>query len=103
APDVPRVREARHLPGVAAIGGLVDPGSPRRALAVVVLAGAHPDDVRVVRRDGDVADRHDVVLIVEEDLPGGAVVRRLPEAAGRGGHVEDRRVALVERDTLSAA
>ena len=48
---------------LAAVGGLVDAGAERRALAVVRLAGADVDDVRVRRRERDVADRRHRILV----------------------------------------
>ena len=90
------------LERLAGVGRLVDAGAERRALAVVRLAGADVDDVGVGRRDRDVADRRDRVL-VEDRRPGRAVVGRLPDAAGREADVDDRRVALDDRDVVDAA
>ena len=44
-------------PRLAAIRRLVDAVAPGRALAIVVLAGADPDQVGIGWPDGDVADR----------------------------------------------
>ena len=97
------VGEAHVLPGLAAVGRLVDAVAPRAALAVVVLAAADPDGVGVVRVDRDVADRHRVVEIVEQHFPGGAVVHRLPQAAGGGADVEHRGIGLEHREVVDAA
>ena len=69
-----RGAEAHVDVGLAAVGRLVDAVAPRRALAVVRLAGADPDEVGVVLRDGDVADRHQA-LVLELRLERRAVVR----------------------------
>ena len=67
--DVLRLAQPHVLPGLAAVGRLVDAVAPRRALAVVRFAGADPHDVRIGRVDGDVANRHRR-LRVEDVLPG---------------------------------
>ncbi len=103
SPDVPRLGESHQLPGVAAIGRLVHARAPRRALPVVVLSGPDPDEIRVVWRYRHVADGDDVVLIIEEDLPGRAVVRRFPEATGRGRDVEDGGIALEDGEIVNPA
>ena len=80
------------LPGLAAVGGLVDAVAGHDVAADVGLAGADVDDVGIGRRDGDGADGRGR-LIVEDRLPGEAAVGRLPDAAGRRGRVVDHRIA----------
>ena len=103
AGDVPRVAQAHVPPRLAAVGGLVDAIAPRAALAVVVLAAADPHRVGVVGVDRDVADRHHVIQIVEVHGPRGAVIHRLPQAAGGRADVEHRRVRLEHREVVDAA
>ena len=86
---------------LAAVGRLVDAVAPRRALAVVRLAGADPDEIGIALRDRDVADRHQP-LVLELGLERGAVVDGLPHAAVRRADVEDRRVGLVDRQVRDA-
>src|SRR5262249_20718413 len=97
AADVARLLDAEVLPGLAAVGGAIGPVAPGDAVARVALAGADPDDVRVGRGHGDGADAQGR-LVVEDRRPGGAVVGRLPDAAGGRGDVHDRRVVLDDGD-----
>ncbi len=98
-----RVAQAHQLPGVTRVGGLVDAVPPRGALAIVVLARSDPDRVCVVGRNGDIADRDDVIDVVEEHFPRGAVVGGSPQAAGGGADVEHRRVRLEHRQVVDAS
>ena len=88
--------------GLAAVGRLVDAVAERRGLAVVRLAGADVDDVRVARMDGDVADRGGGVG-VEHRLERHAVVLRLPHAADGVAKVDDVGIGLRHRDVVDAA
>ena len=97
AVDVLRRAQADVRVRLAAVGGFVDAVAPRCALAVVRLARADPDEVRVALRDGEIADR-DQPLILELGLERRAVVHRLPDAAVRRADVEDRGVRLVGGD-----
>src|SRR5262249_54470064 len=54
--DLEGLLEAHVLPGLAAVGGLVDAVAPGNRVARVGLAGADPDDVLVGGGDADVAD-----------------------------------------------
>ena len=56
ARDVVRVGQAHELPGRAGVGRLEDALARVRRSRVRLLAGAHPDDVRVRRRERDRAD-----------------------------------------------
>ena len=95
---------ASPIPGIgpAAVNRLVDAVAPRRALAVVRLAGADPDEVGVALRHRDVADRHQS-LALELRLERRAVVDRLPHPAVRGADVEDGRVRFVHGQVGDAA
>src|ERR1700724_1369679 len=86
AGDVLRALEAEVLPVPAAVGRPVDAVAVGDAALAVVLAGADPDDQRVVGVDGDAADRVGA-LAVEDRLEGGAGVDGLPHAARGGGGV----------------
>ena len=90
------------LPGLAAVVALVDAVAVADAALAVVLAGADPDDVRVLRVEGDAADGVRT-LAVEDRRPGGAGVGRLPHAAG--GHRDEvmGAVARVDREADDAA
>src|SRR5690606_7196504 len=84
----------------ATVGRLEDAAARRDRVARVRLAGAEVDHVRIARRDREVAERGDAV-VVEDGAEGDAVVRRLPDAAGRGRDVEGlrrRRQAFDVRD-----
>ena len=83
--------------GLPAVGGPVDAVAPGRALPVVGLARADPHQVGVRLRDGDVANRHQA-LVLELGLERRAVVDGLPDAPVGGAYVVDRRVRLVDRE-----
>ncbi len=83
AADVHRILEAQVLPRLAAVDGAVDPVAVGDAALAVVLAGADPDHVGVVRVDGDAADR-ERALGVEDRRPGRPAVLRLPHPADGG-------------------
>src|SRR4029079_9912840 len=83
AVDVLRRLEADVAVGLAAVRGLVDGVAPRRALSGARLAGADVDEIGVVLRHGDVADRHQA-HVLELRLERGAAVDGLPHAAVRG-------------------
>ena len=87
---------------LAAVGRLVDAVSPRHALAVARFAAADPEKIGVRLRDRDVADR-ERPLILEDRLEGGAVVRRFPHAAVRGGDVVQRGIGFVDREVGDAS
>src|SRR5262249_31639420 len=81
AGDVLRLLEAEVLPGLAAVVGAINAVAVADAALAVVLAGADPDDVGVLRVEDDAADRVRA-LVVEDRRPGGAGVGGLPDAAG---------------------
>src|SRR6185295_765609 len=100
--DVARGRQPHLRPGLAAVDRLVDAVAPRRALPVVRLAGADPDEIGIALRDGDGADR-DEALVLELRLERRARRGRLPHAAVRGADVVDRRVRFVDGEVGDAA
>ena len=55
--DAAGLLEPHSRPGLAGVGGLVDPFADRDVAANLRLAGARPDDVRIGGRDGERADR----------------------------------------------
>ena len=70
------------LPGLAGVGRLVDAVAEVRAALAGVLAGADPDDVRVLRIDDDAAEG-ERALLVEDGRERDAAVGRLPQPAER--------------------
>src|SRR5438876_2178445 len=92
--DLEGLLEAHVLPGLAAVGTLVDAVAVRNRVARVILARTDPDDVFVRGGDADVADG-DGRLAVELVLEGVTVIDRLQETAGRGGDPVSGRVRFV--------
>ena len=82
--DVLGCLEAHVLPGAAGVFALVDAIAKGDAALVVVFAGAHPDNRRILGIDGDGADGVGAVGI-EDRRPGSAVVVREEDAAGSFG------------------
>jgi hypothetical protein len=97
-----RLGESHVLERRAAVGRLVDAAAPRRALAIVRLAGANPYQVRIRLRDRDVADR-DQPLVLELGDERRAVVGGLPDATMRRAYVVNRGIRLVHRQVGDAA
>src|SRR5688572_12629546 len=89
ARDVARVGEAEVLPGLAAVGGLVDAIAERDRVADVGFARADVDHVGIPGFEREVANGLDR-LLVEERRPGGAGVGALPDAARCASDVKDR-------------
>ena len=100
--DVLGLLQAHVLPSLACIDGLVNAVAPRGALAVIGLAASDPNNRRIGRRDGDVANGGDP-FFVEDRFPGGAVVGGFPNAAGGCAHVDDVRIALDHGEIIDAA
>ena len=90
------------LPGLAAVGGAPDAVADRGTLAVVRLARADVDDVRIGRRNGDGADRF-IRHVVEHRMPVKAAVGRLPHAAGGEADVQQHRILFGADDIVQAA
>src|SRR5690606_32209117 len=89
--DRVRARESHVLPRLTTVRGLVDAGARVRAAEDVRLARAHPQDVRIRRREREIADGRRRRLL-EDRLPRHTLVHGLPHAARRARHVH--RVAL---------
>ena len=83
--DPLRVRQAHVLPGVAAVGGLVDAVADGDGVAGPGLPRTHPVGVRMVGIEGDGPDGLHR-LSVEDRGEGGAPVPGLPHPAGRCPH-----------------
>ena len=94
--------EAHVLPGLAAVGGLVDAVAVGDGVARIVLAGADPDDVAFGRGDGDVADG-DGGFVVELVLEGEPLLVVLSKPARRGGDLVASRVGLEDGEGRDAA
>ena len=92
ARDLAGVTEAHELPRLAGIGREVHAAPVDDVVADVALARAHPDEVRVRRRERDRPDRGRR-LVVEDRVPGVAPVGGLPHAARRRADVVDLRLA----------
>jgi hypothetical protein len=71
-------------------------------LAVVGLTRADPDEIGILLGDGDVADRHQP-LILEQRREHRAIARRLPHAAVRGADVIDGGIGFVYRHVGDAS
>ena len=79
--------EAHVRPVLAAVGGLVDAIADRDAVAHPRLAGADPDDLRILRVDRDGADGL-YWLLVENGFVRSAAIGRFPDTAARRADVE---------------
>ena len=88
--------QSHVLPRLSGVDRFVHAGTRVRTAEDVGLAGAHPHDVRVRRRNRDIADGGRGALI-EDRLPRGRLVLGLPQAAGRRRGV-DRVVLAPGRD-----
>ena len=99
--DVLAVLEPRLLPGVAAVGRLVEPVADRDAVSDPRLAGPHPDGLRILGIGGDGADR--LHLLVEDRPVGKAAVDRLPDTAARRADVDRQRAVGDRLDRRDAA
>ena len=82
AGDALRILETHPGEGLAGVRRFIDAVTEARALAIVRFAGADPENVRIRRGDGDVADRCSRVG-VKDRSEGCAVIGGLPDAAGR--------------------
>ncbi len=96
AADVLGLLENHLLPRLAAVERAIDTVAVGDAALVVVLAGADPDDVGVLRVDGQGADRVGA-FAVENRCPGRAGVGRLPDAARGRSDPPDLGAGRVDR------
>ena len=94
-------RRPHHRECLTTIGRLVDAAAPRRALAVVRFAGAHPHEIGVDLRHGHITDR-DQPLILKERREERAVTGGLPHAAVGRTHVPDGRIGFVDGEVGNA-
>ena len=83
--------QADLRPGLAGVGRLPDAVAVGARAGVHRLARAEVEDLRIGRRDGQVAHAH-VAVLVEDGLEVRAGVLGLPEAAARGQDVVGRRL-----------
>ena len=81
------IDETEMGPGLAGIGRLVDAIADGKIGAVQSLAAAYINDVGVRRSDRDGSDRLGR-LVIENRIPGAAVVVRFPDAAIHLGDIE---------------
>ena len=100
--DVLRCGEPHLLPGAASVEAPVYAAAPGHVAAADVLAGTDPDHVRVVRIDGDGADRVRR-LVIEDRRPGDAGIGRLPQTARANRHVPGAAVFRMHLDVRDAA
>ena len=82
------VAKTEVRPGLARVGRFVDAVAGRQIRPLQPFPAADVNDVRIRRGHRQRADRSRR-LIVEDRVPGDAVVGRLPHAAVGGGDVED--------------
>lgn len=101
AGDRLRFLEANAFEALSGVGRLIDAVAVRRALTVVGLPRADPNDIRVALADREIANGGYRVG-VEDWLPGGSVVRRLPHAPGRKPHIDGPRIGLQCLDIVDA-
>ena len=99
--DVLGPLEPHVLPGLAAVTASVDAVAIPDVASAHVLTRPHPHDVGGVRIDRDAADRVGA-LVVEDRLPRGARVGRLPDAATSDCDVTHAVILRVDRDVGDA-
>ena len=95
-----RVLETHLGKGFACIRRLVDAVSKTRTLAIVRLAGSHPDDIWVRWRDRYVASRRRRIRI-EDRREGRAIIRRLIDATSGQTDIINVRIALDGGDVIN--
>ena len=86
--DLLPIAQAEMLPATASVGRLVDAISDGKIGPAKPLAAAHINDVRIRGSNRQCADRTGR-LVVENRIPGTAVVGALPHSAVVRSHVED--------------
>ena len=96
------VLQAHHLEVPAAVDGLVDPVAVGDAALAVVLAGAHPQHLRIAGIESQTTDGVGP-LPVEDGRVGDAPVGRLPDAARAHGHVVLGGIVRVDGEVAHAA
>src|SRR5258708_5951978 len=86
------IAKAKMRPGLAGVDGFVDAIADGKVGPLQAFAASHVNNVRVRRRYGNGPDGSGG-LIVEDGVPGAAVVVGLPHAAIHCADVEDIRLA----------
>src|SRR6185369_17753158 len=74
-------------PGAPGVDGTINTVAHADRVVQIPFAGAGPDDHGIRLEDGERTDRGDR-LLVEERLPGGTAVDRLPDAARGAANVD---------------
>src|SRR5262245_30730436 len=90
------------LPRFPAVGALIDAIAVSDAALTVVLAGAHPHHIRVLRIHHDATDG-ERTLVVEHWNPGRAGVGGFPHATGRDRDEVMAPVFRMNREARNAA
>ena len=97
------VPQTEVLPGLTAVRGLVDAVAGRKIGTLQPLAAADIEDIRVRGGDRDGSDGAGR-LVVEDGVPGPAVIVRLPDTAVIDADVKDVRLSRqAGRPNCSAA
>jgi hypothetical protein len=99
--DVLRFPEAHVLPAAAAVEAAVNTVSKADVAAADVLAGAHPDDLRVGRIENYTTDGVRLFSI-KDRLPRRSRIDCLPDTAGPHRHVPGAEVGWVDGDVGDA-
>src|SRR5260370_18262488 len=97
-----RILQAHLREGLAAVGRFIDAVTKAGTLAVVGLAGAHPDDFGVRRSNRDISNRSSRISI-NNRLESCAVIRSFPDSAGSEAHVINISIALDHGDVVDAS
>jgi hypothetical protein len=100
--DLLTVAKAEMFPRLAAVGRSVDAVAGSEIGTLQALAAADVDDVRIGRRNGEIADRASG-LVVKDRLPCAAGIGRFPDAAVIDADVENIRLRWYAGGTDSAA
>src|SRR5437660_12815109 len=77
-------------PGLAGVGGLVNPVADGQIRSLQTLSAGDVNDIGIRRRNRDRADGLSR-LIIENRIPGSAIVVRLPHSTIHRAHVENVR------------
>src|SRR6266576_6644373 len=90
--DLLAIAQAKMRPGLARVGRFVDAVAHRQVGTMQALAAGYVDDVGIGGSDGDGSNRLRGFMI-EDGIPGAAVVIRLPDASIDLPSIEDVRLA----------
>ena len=100
--DVARLSEPHVLPGLAAVGGVIDAIAPGDRVPAALLTGAEPDVFRVVLIDGN-GSQGDGGFPIENGCEAEAAVIRTEQATGGRSDEVDARSLLVDGDVHDSA